>query len=171
MADEKPKISIKVSASVTYNKVIERTGLPDFCVDWQGTDVDLRPLAAEVLTDYPEPVPISVEDLARLGVKTRDGRRLRSAEYPPDIDRSVVDELTVRLSRWLFWQNYTQGALAKSQWPSRKFACGDDHCPKALALHTKMVPNEQVERLPFKGCWGHRCTCDWRPVKKDGTVL
>ena len=169
--DEQPKVDVRLTFEIRRGTVDARTDLPEFCVESHRQIVDLRHLAAEVLKDYPAAQAISRDDLARLAVKCDRGVRLKAKEYPTGIDRRLLDTLIVRIHRWLFWETYERNMVATSRFPARKFACGEDHCPKALALHGKIMPNENVERLPVRGCWGHRCDCRYQLVDRHGKVI
>lgn len=170
---KKASTNITFTTQIVVNKAVPRTDLPEFCVDGIGEIVNLWPFAAEVLADYPEEVAIDVDALARLAVKGYNGRHIKAAEYPPNVDRDVLNALIWRVQRWSDWpRRFTQlQNSAKGAFPMRQFHCDDHACDKALAMREQVVPVDEVLRLPLNGCWGRSCRCDYRLVRKDGQIV
>lgn len=163
---------VDLTTRIVVPKVMPRTDLPEFCVESFAEIVDLRPLAAEVLADQPVSVAIDVETLARLCVKGFAGRYIRVAEYPPGVDREAVKRMIWRVTRWEAWpRRSAQAQRTAGAFPKRLFRCSEDCCPGARAMDGLVVPVNEVVRLPLKECWDHRCECDYRLVKRDGSVV
>lgn len=168
---EKPDGKLTFTYRIEVNNVPERTDLPPFCVEFFGQIIDMRDLAREVIADYPFPVGIDVETLAALCVKGHNGKYIKVKEYPVGFDRKIVDELRHRCARWLNWVHRRNQLREGGAFPQRQFQCGGDACEKARAENGAIIPALQQQRLPFNGCWGYLCTCDYALVQRDGTVL
>lgn len=167
--DGKPGIRFTSQIVVTPRK--GRTDLPAFCIEGRGGVLDLRPLAAEVLADYPTPVALDVDILADFAVRRESGKYIRVGDYPPGVARNLMDQLASRVLRWGFWQ----GAPAKNQgftvFPFRRFVCGEGACRAAREIDGQQVLPEGIRRLPLSGCWDHVCTCRYRLVRRDGRLI
>lgn len=167
--DGKPGFRFTAQIVVTPRK--RRTDLPAFCIEGRGGVLDLRPLAAEVLADYPTPVALDVDTLADFAVRKESGKYIRVGDYPPGVERNLLGQLASRVLTWAFWQ----GAPAKNEgftvFPGSEFAAGKDACAGARTMDGHQVAPHEVQRLPLKGCWGHVCECRYRLVKRDGKVM
>jgi hypothetical protein len=166
-----PKITF--TAEIRVGKPSTRTDIPEFCVEGVGDlIIDMRPLAEEVLQDYPQPVDIDRDALARLAVKGYAGRHIKVAELPEGIDRKVLKRMIGRIDIWSDWPRRHE-QLQRGEggaFPKRKFKCGEDACAAASAMDGQTVTPSNQQRLPLKGCWQDRCFCDYQLVKRDGTV-
>lgn len=161
-------------AQIVAGKTARRTDLPEFHANAKGGVVDLRPFAAEVLSSYPEEVAVDVDTLARLAAKSYAGKYIKVAEYPAGVDRETVKMLMLRVRRGADWPS-EHSRMQKGgggYFPARHLACNPNTaCAAALALRGRIIPVEDVQRLPLKGCRSEHCQCHYRVVDRHGRAV
>lgn len=168
-----PEREIVVTAQIVVNKTIPRTDLPEFCADAKGGVVDMRPFAAEVLAHCPEEVTVDAETLARLAAKGYNGKYIKVAEYPAGMDRETVKMLIRRVRRRADWPHERAGMERSIRaFPARQIYCNPNTaCAGALALRDRIIPVEDVRRLPLDDCWSRHCQCYYRLVDRHGNAV
>jgi hypothetical protein len=163
---------IKFTASIEVRKMVRRTDLPEFCIEHFGEVIDLRPVAAEVLTAYPLKVDLDVGTLAELCIKRSNGKYIRVGEYPDGVERGIVEEIISRMRGWLAWPRQKEELVRFSRYfPDRRFQCDETACDEAKAMNGDLVSQRGPVRLPLKTCWGRGCYCTYRLVKRDRTEV
>ena len=141
--------------------------LLQFCVEEAEGLVNLWPFASEVLAEYGKRVPFSADALARLAVRAYVGKYIKVGEYPPGIDRDLAKQMihrTIKRARWI--SEFSRKMRVIEAFPSCQLSVGNVCCDRARALSLSLVPTDDLEAMPLKGCWEPNCQCHWRPISK-----
>lgn len=63
-------------------------------------------------------------------------------------------------------------AARRTYFPSRHLACNPNTaCAGALALRGQIIPVEDVQQLPLRGCRSEHCQCHYRVVDRHGRAI
>jgi hypothetical protein len=152
----KPKaVNITFMTEIRVGTSVQRTDLI----------IDLRPFAAEVLADFPDPIAIDVDALASLAAKAYNGSHIKVAAYPPGIDRTILKKLIGHTIVWSRWPTKYDGMVrANRALPYYQLRVGPQACPAALALASDIIPLDQVTRTPMDNCWNCACQCWYKSL-------
>ena len=161
MTDEAPKLTFTASIQVNPNAPTERD------------PAELLAVAQEVIALFPNPLPLTAEDLARLTGRTYYGKRLKAAEWPEGISRDLAEVLMYRVRRWTWehadyerlrspslWDNYLDHVRIDTHVGSNIPAC-----KAARDLEGRKLGRDDLERLPLEGCW-QTCSCSYHSVSQ-----
>lgn len=133
---------------------------PSVPVQFMDMQIDLFPIAEEVLELAPEPTGMSAMKLATLAKESFNGEYIRVAEYPEDVDREYAKLVIRRVQQWASWKHREK--QLKAQRP-KDFVLDTeaDACERMRAMHGESCSKTGFKRLPLDGCW-QRCFCHYR---------
>lgn len=144
-----------------FRKLFGRTQ-PEFEIFVQdgNRQIDLYPIAQEVIERAPDPCGMDALRLAELARRRYFGEYVRVGEYPPEIDREYVKLVIGRVVRWARWIGKAEG-FARTGFTHYSVRTGHEPCKAMAALSGQVIPKSEITRLPLNDCWRH-CQCWYR---------
>lgn len=119
--------------------------------------IDLYPIAAEVIEKMPTDCGMDALRLAELARISWNGTYIRVGEYPLHVDREVAKQAVGRVVSWGRWLRKEDGyrRLHRCKF---KVHTGHDPCDRMKTLSGTVIKASQTNRLPLDDCWRH-CQC------------
>lgn len=119
--------------------------------------IDLYPIAEDVLKYAPEPCGM---DALRLSELARDGffgAYIRVSEYPPEINREYAKRVVGRVTKWARWQRKAE-SFRRTRFKKYQIETGPAPCAYMKKMSGKVIDKSKIERVPRNDCWQH-CQC------------
>lgn len=126
-----------------------------------GPDVDLLPIAKEVLKIAPEPCGMDAKRLAELAQRSYAGMYIKVGEYPEGIDRAYAQLVIRKVVRWASGR-YRQNQLEENDLKEVYIVAGEQACDTMLAIDGSTAAQIGIFNLPHSDCWQGQCTCGYR---------
>lgn len=126
--------------------------------------IDLYPIAQEVLAHAPEPCGMDALRLAELARHSFNGGYIRVGEYPDHIDREYAKLVVNRVNFWARWLRKAENFEESRFFDSYVVRVDQDACPRMQALSGRIIGKSQITRLPLDDCWRH-CHC-WYSIHR-----
>jgi hypothetical protein len=125
--------------------------------------IDLFPIAEEVIALAPHPCGMDALRLAEIARERFTGHYIRVGEYPSSIDREYAKLIVGRVVSWARWKRKEKSfkRLVSFQYEVRT---GHQPCKRMRELSGKVIGKDELQRLPLDDCW-QKCQC-WYSVHR-----
>jgi len=135
-----------------------------FVTEGGDRQIDLYPIAEDVLAKAPAPCGMDALRLAELAQISFNGGYIRVSEYPEEVDRDYAKLVVDRVIRWARWQRKAEG-FKRTSFKTFTIHTGKSPCTRMAGRNSEQIEKDNIERLPLDDCW-QRCSCRYEILLK-----